>query len=1067
MAYYEQLFNQKTIERLCEDITLTSKQKQASEEWLKLLDDSKLIDEKKNYFKFGEIILQDILGYKIKEIDFESDNVEFQFSDSKGKKILCFEAKGTSTKDLFASQHRTKKEHETPIKQTWDYMGKIGLDYGVCTNYKEFIIITKQFGYSRYHKFNFQSIQKNKQKLKEFVAIFSKERIIDTGFIEKLHDESITEEQEFTKEFYKLFHETRLMLIKAFQEKENVSKSEAIYFTQLFLNRLIFIFFVEDRGYVSDKQLFSNRILKILEFGDPTEHSRKIYDEITELFIAFDKGSHQLGVFGFNGGLFNGIMPQKIFFYDLKDPLFFSDVRQHSKLLKSTKLNEKASKIISRHKNNLNPIITNLLLMDSYDFNTEVNVNILGHIFEQSISDLEDLKKEGVSKRKKDGVYYTPEYITDYICRNTIIPYLSKSKTSSVYELVSEYVDDIDVLEKKFKELKIVDPACGSGAFLIKAIDILLEIHKEIQNVKESKGTYSTGSQFYLTKWNEETEIRMIIENNIYGVDINRESVEITQLSLFLKIASSERKLIGLSKNIKVGNSLVDDKGIDSRGFSWTDEFPEIMQIDKFDIVIGNPPYVRMEEFKEIKSHLKRYETHAERADLYVYFYEKGHSLLKEGGMFGVISSNTFMRTDYGENLRAFLQKKTEIQKLLDLGETQFFEDATTYPVILFYKKTDNPKKSHSIPLFKRRQIKGENFLQEISSNWQSISQKDLNPAMWVFEDKDSEKIMKKLEQDSVPLKQFCGEPLRGIVTGLNDAFIIDENTKNELLKSNTKCNEVIKPFFMGRDLERWYTPDSKRYLIFLYHKTPINKFPELIKHLEPFKEQLMKRAGKQQWWELQQPQERYIPLMESKKIIYVDIANKPTFSLDNDIHYFANSVYFLPTDDTFLLCLLNSDLCKWFIFFTSRGYRGGYVTFRNVYVERIPIKEPNSEQKEQLSNLSKEIIQLRQDFEKIKQNLFNRIQTNFSSKISKKLETFWLLNFDEFLREIEKNCSKKFTLNDQDEWQSYFNDNKTQILQLDNKISKLDEQVNKKVYELYGISDEEQKIIESSLLDM
>ncbi len=521
MTTQKYLFNQKTIDRLCGEIQLSAKQKKASAEWLQLLQEKKLGDEKSNYPKFMQIVLQDILGYPIKELDFEKNNVEFQFSDSEGKKILCFEAKGTSTKDLFGIQHRTKKEHETPIKQTWDYMGNIGLDYGICTNYEDFVLITKQFGYSRYHLFNFNSINKNEDKLKEFIGIFSKQRIITEGFVEKLYDKSVTEEIEFTEEFYKLFHETRLMLIKAFQEKQNVTNNEAIYFTQLFLNRIIFIFFVEDKGFLSNKQLFSDRILNLLESGQPTEHSKKVYDEITELFTAFDKGSQSLGVFGFNGGLFSGVLPSKIFFFDLKNPKFFAEVRQYSKLQKSTKLNEKSQEIIKKYRNQLNPIIANLLLMDSFDFNSDVNVNILGHIFEQSISDLEELKKEGITRRKKEGVFYTPEYVTDYICRNAIIPYLSKSGVTTIPELINEYEKDIDELESKFKEIKIVDPACGSGAFLIKAIDVLLEIHKEIQIVKDISGKYSSGGQFQLTKWNEDTEIRMIIENNIYGVDIN------------------------------------------------------------------------------------------------------------------------------------------------------------------------------------------------------------------------------------------------------------------------------------------------------------------------------------------------------------------------------------------------------------------------------------------------------------------------------------------------------------------------------------------------------------------
>jgi len=320
------LFNPKTVNRLCQDVILTDDQKKSAKEWLELLDQGKL-KEKSNNLRFANIILDKILGYPINDIVYEKNNVEFQIQNSNGKNILCFETKGTDVKDLFAVQHRIKKEQETPIKQTWDYMGSIGLDYGICTNYKHFVLITKQFGYSKYYFFDFNSIKNNEQKLKEFIGIFSKERIIDNGFVEKISTESVTEEKKFTKEFYKLFHETRLMMIKAFQEKDNISKTEAIYYTQRFLNRLIFIFFVEDREFVTDKKLFYNRMLKILEAQQITEYSRKVYDDINELFNVFDKGSKMLGVFGFNGGLFSGVIPNKVYFNDIRDPVFFSDVR--------------------------------------------------------------------------------------------------------------------------------------------------------------------------------------------------------------------------------------------------------------------------------------------------------------------------------------------------------------------------------------------------------------------------------------------------------------------------------------------------------------------------------------------------------------------------------------------------------------------------------------------------------------------------------------------------------------------------------------------------------------------
>jgi len=595
------IFNKKTIQRLTQNIVITPEQEKQAAEWIQKIEKGELSGETNQYLIFANKILDKILGYDIDKIIHNDDNVEYQYADCNGKKVLCIEAKGTKTKSLFDIQNRPNKAHRTPISQTWDYMRTGDLDWGICTNYKYFALI-KRNEKGKGYLFNFEDIKKNPDNLKEFIGIFSREHLVDKKSVDTLYSESIIEEKEFTKEFYKLYHETRLMLKIAF-EKEGVTKNDAIYFTQIFLDRLIFIFFVSDKGYISDKKLFTNRVLKLLELDVCTQHSKKIYDEITELFTAFDKGDDDLGVFGFNGGLFNSKFPERINFIDFEEASKFSVAMQNSNLKKSTKLNTQDSKVIQKFKNRLNPIIENLLLLDSFDFNTEVNVNILGHIFEQSISDLEELNRELSSKRKKDGVYYTPSNLTDYICKNTIIPYFSKKGVNTVADLIEEYFDNIDDLDQQFRQIKILDPACGSGAFLIKAVDTLLEIGQGIQSVKELQGQYSAGTDLKLTKWNEQDTTREIIENSIYGVDVNRESVGITKLSLFLKLAAQDRKLIGLSKNILVGNSLIDDPTIDHLAFPWKERFPNVFlhpdlrkhldneHKDGFDIIIGNPPW--------------------------------------------------------------------------------------------------------------------------------------------------------------------------------------------------------------------------------------------------------------------------------------------------------------------------------------------------------------------------------------------------------------------------------------------------------------------------------------------
>jgi type I restriction-modification system DNA methylase subunit len=339
--------------------------------------------------------------------------------------------------------------------------------------------------------------------------------------------------------------------------------------------------------------------------------------------------------------LFSEKIPENIYFKDLREKSFFKSILLGSKLKERSRLNEKTRESVNQFRENLNPIIVNLLVMASFDFRTELRVNILGHIFEHSIVDLEELKMGEVSRRKKEGIFYTPDFITEYICRSSIIGYLSKKGHSLVNDLLDEYQDNLGELEQKLTDLKILDPACGSGAFLLKAVDILLEIFKEICDFKEIKGYYIANSasfnQITLGKWQDEAIAAEIIEKNIFGVDVNEESVEITKLGLFLRISTKNRSLINLSNNIIHGNSLIDDPQVaGDTAFDWNVKFREIIEKGGFDIIIGNPPYIRSGLITSVKSYLKeKYEdVYSGNADLYVYFFQKGISLLKNNGIF-------------------------------------------------------------------------------------------------------------------------------------------------------------------------------------------------------------------------------------------------------------------------------------------------------------------------------------------------------------------------------------------------------------------------------------------------
>ncbi|HXG74678.1 MAG TPA: TaqI-like C-terminal specificity domain-containing protein [Candidatus Nitrosotenuis sp.] len=1003
------LFNTKTITRLCQDVKITSKQRQAAKEWLELLEANKLEDEKSNYPKFMQIILQDILGYPIKEINYEKGNVEFQFANSEGRNVLCFEAKGTSVKDLFAPQHRVKKEHETPIKQTWDYMGSIGLDYGVCTNYKEFVLITKQHGYSKYHIFDFNSIKKNDEKLKEFIGIFSKDRIIDKGFVEKLHKESVIEEREFTKEFYKLFHETRLMMIKSFQENPEVTKDDAIHYTQLYLNRLIFMFFAEDHDFLEDK-LFTKRVTEVLNSPLISEHSKMVSDEILGLFQAMDKGSHRLGIFGFNGGLFQEQIPSKIHFPDLKDAKFFKDVRQHSKL--RIKPNEETQKIINKYQNELNPIIVNLLMMDSFDFTTEVNVNILGHIFEQSISDLEELRGESISRRKKEGVYYTPEHITDYICRNTIVPYLSKSGTNSIPELIEEHMDNIEELEKKFKEIKILDPACGSGAFLVKAVDILLEIHKEIQIIKESRGQYATGSQFQLTKWNEDAEARIFVENNIYGVDINEESVEITKLSLFLKIASKHRKLSTL-KNIKIGNSLISDTGVDPRAFDWEKEFPEVLhqKYGGFDIIVGNPPYFNLQSDDILKNSPDCGILTNGVLNVASLFIKKGLDLLRNDGQLSFIIPKSFLTVDSWIPIRNFVLDYSLVL-VNDVGKQ--WDEVGLEQTIIVVKKNSRQLKTKILAKFN-----------EIDTIPQEFFKKRNAILTWL--DKQKLKLIEKIETDSDRLENISDMP-RGITVKSSEYFL---EKKSELI-------QVLG----GTNIERYLIKDGNKRKPNRYLKSNDSRI-----------------SSKKD-------------IFTKKRIIYQNVASSVPKIVatieENQLPTDDTVNNLILTDDNYsyeyILAILNSSLITFYLRYAIINNSELTVHLDKPYLGKIPIRK--SKNTSIIDNLVTRILTNKAIMNEHNKKFFNRLQEYFPDIIvSKKLETYYEMSFSDFINEIET-IHTKIPLKEKDEWEDYFHKRCSEASKVFGPLKQQLEELDDMIFKLYGISEKEALLIKSVLYD-
>jgi len=365
-----------------------------------------------------------------------------------------------------------------------------------------------------------------------------------------------------------------------------------------------------------------------------------------------------------------------------------------------------------------------------------------------------------------------------------------------------------------------------------------------------------------------------------------------------------------------------------------------------FDIVIGNPPYVRMEQIKDLKGWLeKHFECYTGRADLYVYFYERGLKLLRENGILTFISSNKYFRAAYGQKLRQFLTTQTRIHRIIDFGDAPVFT-AIAYPTIVLLEKGRGQNATFAALNWEQGQSL-EQFETVVQSQSFLMPQAELKPEGWQFTDHTALRLLEKLRKAGTPLGEYVnGRFYRGIVTGLNEAFVVDRATRGRLIAEHPSSAEVLKPFVRGRDVKRWFVDYQDLWLIFTRRGIDIEKYPAIKQHLEPFKGKLLKRATSHlhPWYELQQPQEGCWQEFERSKILYQEIATYQAFAWDDSGCYSNNKTFLIPDASLYLLALLNSKIVWFFLDNIVQKMAEGTFALQMIYMEQIPIP-PASEQ--------------------------------------------------------------------------------------------------------------------------
>lgn len=873
----------------------------------------------------------------------------------------------------------------------------------------------------------------------------------------KAKQESVSREDQVTQQLYKDYSAFKREIfadILANNTNEETPKEQILLLfkkTQKLLDRLLFIFFAEDSGLLPPNSMVE--ILRQWEQLKEMDAYVPLYDRIKKYFGYMNTGwqGKKYEIFAYNGGLFK---PDEVL-----DCIKISD------------------DILARFTQKL----------ADYDYNTEVDVNILGHIFENSLNEIEEVTAQinageapTVSKRKRDGVFYTPQYITKYIVENTVGRLCAEKKAEMGINEAEYFADKnrqtatkkrLLAQLTKYREwllsITICDPACGSGAFLNAALQFLMAEHKLLDEM-EAKVTNS--SIVFPDVENS------ILENNLYGVDINEESVEIARLALWLRTAKPHRKLNSLNNNIKCGNSLISDPAIaGEKAFDWKKEFPQVFEKGGFDVVIGNPPYVHLESINDTSVALAQtgqYKTYNKRGDLYCVFVEKGFLIAKEHAFVSYIMPNKWMQAGYGKELREYMLTRN-LKRLIDFGDLQIFEGATTYPCI-FVAKNDNEATTMKVSVLKQDRV--TDFNQMVSDTEEVFALSEFTNDTWVISSKKEKEFLESLSRKYLSLSLIVKGAYRGVLSGLSEAFLISEDTYQQIVSADAKALQIIKPFLQGRDISAYTNAQAKSYLILFekgYTSTKygsnldestawgciIRDFPSIAQWLEPFAEKGRKRTDKgEYWWELRACD--YYTQFEVPKIIYQVFQIKPCFLLDESGLYCNNSVWFIPTSNKALLAILNSRMGWWLITKYCSQIQGGYQLIWK-YFGNIPIPSIDGGLAKQLSDRVDKMQSLNKDLQTKRARFLRRLQDNLPEvKITGTLETFDDLDFTGFVAELKKQ-KIKLTLGQQDEWEEYFNQYKTECQSLKTQIETTDKEIDKKVYELYGLTEEEVKVVE------
>lgn len=913
------------------------------------------------------------------------------------------------------------------VEQALNYAVQLKIDWYLVTNLKEIRLFHKGHDTHTFERFELTKLVSDDHEFRRFVFLLGAERLLAQNgpHLNALLADSASIGQKLTRQFYQDYRDLREFLFTALRDHNpQHNPGPLLAATQKILDRILFVAFCEDRG------LLPGDIIKRAFQHRDDFNPRPVWQNFIGLFRSIDKGNDGLNIWKYNGGLF----ADDVFLNELVVP---DQVCEHFKRLADYEFG-----IVSAEDTEGAHII---------------DVEILGHIFEQSISDLEELQRaltttpaeptrKAPTKRKQEGAFYTPDFITRYIVAETLgtvlrerFERLRESHQGKAAPRTRKVLDDpraFDVNEltapqqlalrnfwegwiEQLETVKVVDPSCGSGAFLIEAFDQLFLEYAQ--------------SQGYLTELQGGKSLfdvqRTILTKNLFGMDLNGEAVEIARLSCWIKTAEKGKELTALDENIQIGNSVVAEPDPLT---AWKQRFPDVFANGGFDVVIGNPPYVRQEWITADKPFLQRhYQAYNGVADLYVYFYELGLNVLKPSGRLGFIVTNKWMKAGYGEALRKHYGESAWVEQVIDFGHAkQIFPDADVFPCILVARKPSEtpPPESARVCVIPREQLRIDDLSRQIATEGVAVPRTRFGPEPWNLEPPGVARLMEKIKANGVPLKEFAGVgPLRGILTGFNEAFLIDTATKKQLVTADPKSEPLFRPYLRGQDIDRWEAEWNELWMIAMkssgnyqwpwtsagddaeavFQKT----YPALFGHFIQFREPLVKRQDQgENWWELRAC--AYWDEFNKPKLIYPEITWRASWCADDQGYYINNTVYIIPQNNLWLLAAMNSPVAWAFSWRNAQHGKDEALRFIREFVQIIPIPRPTDEARAIVEADVRQVIALTREANTGRRAVLDWLRMDFGiEKPTQKLANLAGLSTDEFITEVKKIRGRKAPL--------------------------------------------------------